>query len=250
LLDVALARFARHSCGPDRQHRADLHVPPGTGPFPVAITIHGGYWRAKWSRWVLRPMARDLVRHGIAVWNIEYRRMGRGQGGGWPQTFDDVAAAIDHLRTLGDARLDLDAGVVLIGHSAGGQLALWAASRDDERVPVARVVALAPVTQMEYADAAHELLGGSPSEVPDRFAAVDPIRIVQERGPSPFLRVLVVHGAGDETIPVRRSREYVDAVRAAGGDIELIEPPATGHRDCAFPGSEAWRVARDWILAP
>ena len=246
---MALARFARHSYGPDRQHRADLHVPPGTGPFPVAITIHGGYWRAKWGRWVLRPMVRDLTRHGFAVWNVEYRRMGRGQGGGWPQTFDDVAAAIDHLATLDDARLDLDAGVVLIGHSAGGQLALWAAAREDARVPVARVVALAPVTQMEYADAAHELLGGSPAEVPERFAAVDPIRIVQERGPSPFLRVLVVHGAGDETIPLRRSREYVDAVRAAGGSIELVEPPATGHRDFVFPGSAAWRAARGWILA-
>ena len=97
LVDVTVARFTRHSYGPHRQHRADLHVPSGTGPFPVAITIHGGYWRAKWSRWVLRPMARDLTRRGFAVWNIEYRRMGRRQGGGWPQTFGDVGAAIDHL---------------------------------------------------------------------------------------------------------------------------------------------------------
>ena len=246
---MALARFARHSYGPHRQHRADLHVPSGTGPFPVAITIHGGYWRAKWSRWTLRQMARDLVCRGYAVWNIEYRRMGRGQGGGWPQTFDDVAAAIDHLRTLDDERIDLDRGVVLVGPSAGGQLALWAASRDDGRVPVARVVALAPVTQMAHADAARELLGGSPDEVPERFGAVDPIRIVQERGPSPFLRVLVVHCAGDQTIPLRRSREYVEAARAAGGDVELVEPSPGGHRDCVFPGSRAWRAAVDWILA-
>jgi acetyl esterase/lipase len=249
LIDVALARFARHSYGPHRQHRADLHLPDGTGPFPVAITIHGGYWRAKFSRWVMRPMARDLTRRGYAVWNIEYRRMGRGQGGGWPQTFDDVAAAIDHLATMDDERLDLDRGVVLIGHSAGGQLALWAASRHDTSVPIARVAALAPVTQMAHADAAHELLGGSPAEVPERFAAVDPIRLVQERGPSPFLRVLVVHGAGDETIPLRRSREYAEAARAAGADVELVEPNPGGHRDYVFPGSRAWRVAVDWILA-
>ena len=210
----------------------------------MAITIHGGYWRAKWGRWVLRPMARDLNRYGFAAWNIEYRRMGRGQGGGWPQTFGDVGAAVDHLQALGDPRLDLDAGVVLVGHSAGGQLALWAASRDDGKVPVARVAALAPVTQMAYADAAHELLGGSPDQVPDRFGAVDPIRLVP-----PPVPVLVVHPADDDTIPVARSRQYADAARAAGGDVELVEPEHGGHRAPVFTGSDVWRVARDWILA-
>jgi acetyl esterase/lipase len=67
LLDVLRSRPQRRSYGPHRQHRADLHVPPGTGPFPVAITIHGGYWRARWGRWVMRPLARDLVRRGYAV---------------------------------------------------------------------------------------------------------------------------------------------------------------------------------------
>ena len=220
-------------------------MPDGTGRFPVAVTIHGGYWRAKWSRWVLRPLATDLTRRGYAVWNIEYRRMGRGQGGGWPHTFDDAAAAVDHLGTVADPRLDLEAGVVVIGHSAGGQLALWLASRDDAAVEVERVIALAPVTQMAYADAAHELLGGSPEQVPERFAAVDPIRLVP-----PPVPVAVVHGSGDGTIPLRRSREYVDAVRAAGGDIELIEPEPGGHRDYVFPGSEAWRVALAWIERP
>ena len=191
---------------------------------------------------MLRPMATDLTRRGYAVWNIEYRRMGRGQGGGWPQTFDDVAAAVDHLPTLADPRLDLDAGVVVIGHSAGGQLALWLASRDDAPVHVARVIGLAPVTQMAYADAAHELLGGSPEQVPERFTAVDPIRLVP-----PPVPVAIVHGPGDDTIPLRRSREYVHAARAAGGDVELIEPDPGGHRDYVFADSEAWRVALAWI---
>jgi acetyl esterase/lipase len=243
LTDVALARFKRHSYGPHRQQRADLHLPAGTGPFAVAITIHGGYWRARWSRWVMRPVARDLVRRGFAVWNVEYRRMGRGQGGGWPQTFDDVGAAIDHLAGLGDAPVDLD-DVVAIGHSAGGQLALWAASRPDPRVRVGRVVALAPVTQMEFADAARELLGGTDDQVPERYAAVDPIRLVP-----PPVPVLVVHGADDGTIPLARSREYAERARAQGGRVDLVEPNPGGHRVHVFPRSAAWRAAVDWILS-
>jgi acetyl esterase/lipase len=216
-------------------------VPRGSGPFPVVVTIHGGYWRAKFGKWVMRSIARDLVAGGRAVWNIEYRRMGRGQGGGWPQTFDDVAAAIDHLAELGDPRLDAG-DVVVVGHSAGGQLALWAASRTDSKIRVARVVALAPVTQMAAADAAHELLGGTPDQVPERFAAVNPI----ERVPPP-VPVLVVHGADDETVPLFRSHEYVDAARAAGGDVELVEPSPGGHRSHVDSRSAAWRAAADWI---
>jgi acetyl esterase/lipase len=238
---VLLARPACHAYGPGPQHRADLFVPRGTGPFPVAVTIHGGYWRAKFGKWVMRSVARDLVARGRAVWNIEYRRMGRGQGGGWPQTFDDVAAAIDRLAELGDDRLDLR-DVVVIGHSAGGQLALWAASRVDAHLQITRVVAQAPVTQMAAAEAAHELLGGTPERVPERYAAVNPIELVP-----PPVPVLVVHGAEDQTIPLFRSREYVDAACAAGGDVELVVPSPGGHRTHVARSSAAWRAAARWI---
>jgi acetyl esterase/lipase len=122
----------------------------------VAVVLHGGYWQAKYGKLTTRPLSVDLTRRGWAAWNVEYRRLGRGQGGGWPQTFDDVARAIDLLADLGDPRLDLGR-VAAVGHSAGGQLALWAGNRPglpegapgaSPRVTIGRVVALAPVTRM------------------------------------------------------------------------------------------------------
>ena len=101
-----LTRGEVHAYGPDRSQRADLYLPLGAGPHPVMVLIHGGSWRKRYGRFVMRGLAGDLVRRGWAVWNIEYRRLGQ-QGGGWPETFADVAAAIDHLRTL-DAPLDLE----------------------------------------------------------------------------------------------------------------------------------------------
>jgi acetyl esterase/lipase len=188
----------------------------------------------------------DLARRGVAAWNVEYRRIGRGQGGGWPMTFDDVSAAIDHLAALEDPRLDLSEGVTALGHSAGGQLALWSASRRDARVPVRRVVAQAAVCNLAVAgEPAWELLGGSPSEVPDRYDFADPMRLVPLGVPT-----LLVHGASDETVPVKRSREYAEAARAAGDDVTLVEPVPGGHRVHPDPRSEAWRVAAEWIAGP
>lgn len=237
----ALARPRRTSYGPDRIQRADLYVPRGDGPHPVAIAIHGGSWQAKYGRWVMRLVAADLVRRGYAVWNIGYRRMGRGEGGGWPATFDDVAAAVDRLATVRDERIDRGS-VVVVGHSAGGQLALWAASRHDSAVAIGRVVALAAVCDMARAQTARELLGGTPDQVPARYGAVDPIRRVPLEMP-----VLLVHGPDDQTVAVRHSRDYAETARAAGGRVELIEPPGAGHRSHIDPRSDAWCTAAEWI---
>lgn len=127
MLDV-LAPVRSYRYGSEhRCQRADLHLPPGRGPHPVVVAIHGGSWSAGYGKIVMRGLAGPLVRAGHAVWNVEYRRMGGGQGGGWPATFLDVAAAVDHLAAI-PAPVDLGR-VTLLGHSAGGQLALWAASR-------------------------------------------------------------------------------------------------------------------------
>lgn len=238
------ARTERHRYGSHRQHRADLHVPrDGNGPCPLVVLIHGGYWRATYGKIVMKPLAADLVRRGYATWNIEYRRIGRRQGGGWPMTFDDVAAAIDHVTTLADHRVDLD-DVTFLGHSAGGHLALWAAAREDSALEPKRVIAQAPITNLSATAAAAELMGGGPSDVPDRYAKADPMLLVPLRTPT-----LLVHTPADMTIPVARTREYAEAARAAGDDVELVEPRSGGHRSHIDPRSEAWRAARDWLSA-
>src|SRR4051794_28269745 len=103
VLDALARPQLSHGYGPHRLQRADLYLPRGDGPHRVAIVIHGGSWQARYGRWVMRLVVADLVRQGVAVWNVGYRRIGRGEGGGWPATFDDVAAAVDALATLDDA---------------------------------------------------------------------------------------------------------------------------------------------------
>ncbi len=257
LLDVA-APHRTHRYG--REHRcqvADLHLPRGRGPHPVVVVIHGGSWSAGYGRIVMRALAADAARRGHAAWNIEYRRIGRGQGGGWPLTFADVGAAIDHLTGLA-APLDLGR-VALVGHSAGGQLALWAAGRaalaPGEPGAGPRVAPVAAVSAAGMNDLAgawrdhprgivQELLGGGPDEVPERYAAADPIANVPLALP-----VLLVHGTDDATVTVRRSRDYAQAARARGGDVELIEipGPAGAHRRHVDPTGASWNAISGWL---
>ncbi|PTL60174.1 alpha/beta hydrolase family protein [Paraconexibacter algicola] len=235
-------RVADHKDG-----RAELLVPTGPGPHPVAIVVHGGYWRTQYGSLIMRPLCADLRRRGWATWNIEYGRIGRGGRGGWPTTFTDVAAMVDHLTRLADERLDLSR-VVVVGHSAGGQLALWIGGRAglpvgavgaDPALTVAHVVALSPVTDMVRAGApAAAVLGGTVQDVPDHFAQADPMRRLPLGVP-----VTIVHPVADATVPVARSREYVTAARAAGADVELLEPATGGHREVIDPGHAAWRAA-------
>jgi acetyl esterase/lipase len=207
----------------------------------VVVVIHGGSWTATYGKSVTKAISADLARRGHAAWNIEYRRLGRGQEGGWPATFDDVGAAIDHLSELADPRLDLD-DVSLVGHSAGGQLALWAAAQGDSRVRFRRVVAQAAPCDLTAAGAARELLGGTPDQVPERYALADPMQLLPLGIP-----ILVVHGASDRTVPVIRSRRFAEAARAAGDEVTLVEPEPGGHRTHLDPRSKAWRLAAEWL---
>lgn len=247
------------SYGSDRSQRADLHLPSGAGPHPVMIVLHGGSWQARYGRIVMRGLAGDLVRRGWAVWNVEYRRV--GNGGGWPATFADVAAAVDRLPEL-DASLDLER-VSVLGHSAGGHLALWAAARDrlpagapgaidgEPRVRLRQAIAQAGVCDLAGAyrrwggGAARALMGGGPDEVPERYDAGDPLRLLPARMP-----VLLVHGTLDETVSVKLSRAYERAARAGGGEVELVEIDGAGgsHRSHIDPRGPAWAAVTARLL--
>jgi acetyl esterase/lipase len=247
-----LSRGRSHRYGPHPSQRADLYLPGGPGPYPVMVLIHGGSWSRRYGKIVMRGLAGDLVRRGWAVWNIEYRRL--DAGGGWPATFEDVAAAIDRLAELEDPHLDLER-VSILGHSAGGHLALWAAGRSNlptgapgalagaPRIRPRSVISMAGVADLGFAyrlwhgGAVRALMGGSPEEVPERYAAGDPIRLLPLSLPA-----LIVHGVLDETVSVKLSRSYADATRAAGGEIELVEiqGPAGRHRAHIDPRGDAW----------
>jgi len=247
-----LSRGRTHRYGPHPSQRADLYVPSGSGPHPVMVLIHGGSWQKRYGKIFTRALAGDLLRRGWAVWNIEYRRV--GAGGGWPTTFEDVAAAVDHLAVLEDPRLELDR-VTLLGHSAGGHLALWAGGRPNlpagapgafdgpPRVRPRRVISQAGVADLADAyrrwrgGVVRDLMGGSPEEVPERYAAGDPIRLLALDMP-----VLIVHGVEDPTVSIEISRDYLNATVAAGGEAELVEiqGEAGRHRGHLDPRGEAW----------
>jgi acetyl esterase/lipase len=250
ILDV-LKRGRTYSYGSQRSQRAELHLPPGSGPHPLMVVIHGGSWQDRYGRVVMRALVGDLVRRGWAAWNIEYRRI--GDGGGWPHTFADVAAAVDYVPEL-RAPLDLDR-VVILGHSAGGQLALWAASREHlppdapgsldgaGRVRISRVISqagvcdLAGAYQRWHGGAVRALMGGSPDELPARYDVADPMRLLP-----PSVPTLLVHGTADETVSVELSRNYERAARVTGGEVELVEiaGDAGRHRAHIDPRGVAW----------
>jgi acetyl esterase/lipase len=257
LLDLRPPR-RRERYGEHRQQRAELHLPDGDGPHPVVVALHGGFWRAQRTLRYMRPLCADLSRRGFAAWNVDYRRVGRGEGGGWPATFADVAAAIDRLADL-EAPLDLTR-VAAAGHSAGGHLALWAAARPNlpsgapgagPRVPLtAGVAALAAVSDLEatpdlYAPggAVLALMGAAPADAPDdRYSLANPVRLLPLGVP-----ILLVHGGADGTVPVERSRELAAAARAAGDEVELVEPPGAGHRTVVDPRRPEWEATAYWL---
>lgn len=245
----SLHRPELHRYGQHRSQVAELHLPAGPGPHPVVVVLHGGYWHAKYGRLVTRPICRNLASRGWAAWNLEYRRL--GEGGGWPATFDDVASGIDHLASLKDPRLDLDR-VTVMGHSAGGQLALWAGARpslpegapgSSPVVPARRVVAMAAICNLRHAGRiAHVLIGGSPDEVPDRWEQADPMAQIPLSVP-----VLLVHPVDDQTVSVEQSRAYAAAATELGGQVTLMEPASGGHRAPIYPVTSAWLSTVEWL---
>ena len=249
-----------HRYGPDPAQFGELWQPdqPSRG---TVVILHGGFWRARYDLSLGQPLAADLAARGYAAWNLEYRRA--GAGGGWPATFEDVAAGIDLLAGLPASTGQL----VAVGHSAGGHLAAWAAGRaglppgapgapapGGGYVPVTAVVAQAGV--LALADCAREgvggtaaldLMGGGPDERPAQYRLADPIAAVPVAAP-----VLCLHSRGDANVPFSYSERYVAAATAAGGQASLVEL-AGDHFTLIDPAAPDWAVviaALPGLLAP
>lgn len=259
--EVTVQRFEYPTRAKDHdpeQNWADLYMPVGdheVDSLPLAVIIHGGSWQSEIGADSFDPLARDLAARGMAVYNIEYRRL--GSGGGWPTTFSDVADALDHVVKVDSKfpQITTDDEVV-VGHSAGAQLAVWGGTRhllDDDEVGAhpafrpTRVVSIAGPLDAVYAaehgdDRIINAIGGSPSDVPERFTMVDPIQNIDPETP-----VVALHGTNDTVVTPENSRRYVNAVKRAGGEAELMLIDGANHISMMSPDSPAYSQVLDTI---
>ncbi len=273
-LDIVCARHWQSSrdiltrAAPPADHRlfyganelqfGELRLPKGAGPHPVAIVIHGGCWMSEYGLSYMSHLSAALAEAGVATWNIEYRRVG-DKGGGWPGTFEDVARAADHLRTIAKTySLDLNR-VIAVGHSAGGHLALWLAARKRlpkdspvyraDPLPLRGVVSLAGVTDLRRAGTAcdenvPQLMGGSPKERATIYDQASPIDLLPLGVPS-----AIAQGASDSIIPLAMAQDYADAAKKKGDDAKLVVIEKAGHFEIVDPKSFAWNAVRNEVLA-
>jgi acetyl esterase/lipase len=246
----------RIAYGPDSNQFGELRLPKGKGPFPVAVLVHGGGWEAQYGIRYFGRFAQGLADAGIATWSLEYRRVDNA-GGGWPGTFQDVARGADLLRSLAAKYpLDLDR-VIAVGHSAGGQLALWLAARpkipkdselfDADPLRIRGALGIAAVNDLHHwyshpvlricdrerrcEPSIRKLIGGSPNEVPERYAQTSP-RLMLPLG----VPTTIVVGGRD----IWSQDKYYEAARAAGEQATLLEFAAAGHFEPIDPGSSPW----------
>ncbi|HUQ31776.1 MAG TPA: alpha/beta hydrolase [Pyrinomonadaceae bacterium] len=246
----------RIAYGSDPAQFGDLRLPNGKGLHPVAIIIHGGCWYSEYDLNYMASFAGALTRLGVATWNIEYRRIGNA-GGGWPGTFEDVARATDFLNVLARSYpLDLRR-VIVVGHSAGAQLALWLAAR--RRLPedsplhssnplsLQGVISLAGITDMRRyrpncGNAVSKLLGGSPEEVALRYQQTSPVELLPLN-----VRQYLIHGNRDEIVPSNFSQDYEVAARNKGIKVQLAIIKDAGHFELVAPQSSAWPTIKSAV---
>jgi acetyl esterase/lipase len=255
----------KYHYGDDPSQWGELFLPEGAAPKGVVVVIHGGYWRSQYGAELGEPLAKDLAAHGMAAWNLEYRRA--GNGGGWPHTFADVLAGIDKLRdAAGEHGLGLDR-VVALGHSAGGHLAVWAAGRsrldqlripeadrqltrkdDGEAVHLTGVVSQSGLLNLAEAErlnlsngAVSNFLGGSSERYPKRHKYADPMTAVPLQTP-----IYTVHTTEDDTVPLSQSEAYSAAARTGGAPVQLLKVPGD-HFSLIDPKAPAYRKCRELV---
>lgn len=230
---------------------AELRLPSGSGPHPVVVGIHGGWWRAAHGLETHAHLCHALTEAGFATWNIEYRRLGE-RGASWRETLEDTGSAIDYLaRIAHEHALDLGR-VVTLGFSAGGQLALWAAARPrfplghplrapaplavKAAISLAGAVDLARCAELGLSNCiVQEFLGGDVAAAPQHYAHSSPIELLPLTVPQ-----ILIHGTADNSVPHEISERYAKTAQACGDDCELILLPGAGHFELIDPRSRAW----------
>ena len=249
----------RLSYGTEADQFGDLYLPSGDGPHPVVILLHGGCWRSRFGLEPLGCVAETLRQLGMAVWSLEYQRL--GQGGGWPFTMQDVARGADHLRLLAKIYpLDLSQ-VIAVGHSAGGHLSLWLGSRSylpssselyfPDPLPLKGILSLAGVADLVRGvawdvcqGACVDLMGGTPEEFPERYQQASPCQM----GPITVPQVHLV-GKQDEIVRAKMVQEDVFELRkqAAEVSLDLEVMPEIGHFELVDPTSPVWPIVEKTI---
>ncbi len=241
---------ARISYGPDPNQFIDLRLPRPSGIAhklrPLVMNIHGGFWRAPYDLTHAGHLCAALTAKGLATANVEYRRVGNN-GGAWPGAFDDVRSAYNALvRNTEKHNFDRQR-VLVMGHSAGGQLALCLAAHEPN---LNYVVSLSGVVVLEAAyrlhlsnDAVVEFLRGTPEDVSEHYRQADPMQL-----PIPHVRQLLIHGSADDVVPPEFSRNYVTAKQNQNEEVRLIEIPQAGHFDLIDPRTGAWKIVEESIL--
>lgn len=261
----------RIAYGEAPQQFGELRLPEaarwGQGPHPVAVLVHGGCWLADYDYRYFNHLAAALTEQGVATWTLEFRRLGDA-GGGWPGTLRDVAQATDHLRELANTQpLDVSR-VVSVGHSAGGQLALWLGARHKlaveselytpQPLPLRGVVALAAITDLDSYRigkpdscnaSVEKLLGGAPTAWPRRYAESSPIALLPLGVPQ-----WLIQGGQDAIVPPAGLLTYAAAATAAGDSAEVAMVGELGHFDPVAPatplGAEAIAAVRRLLGLP
>jgi len=250
-----MAEVTRIAYGDHPDAFGDLSLPAHTAdPLPIVVLVHGGFWRQRYELDLMEPLVSSLVERELAVWNIEYRRVGDEAEGGFPATMTDVADAVDHLAVIASER-GLDLGrVAVVGHSAGGHLATWLASRSalpagavGSRPSVRPVLAISQAGVVDLVDAAEQRLGDGaaldfmgapPADLPARWHDSSPIDLLPIES-----RVVLIHGALDDTVPLRQSDRYLAAAQTAGVDVALIVDESAGHFEHLDPDHFVWQAA-------
>jgi acetyl esterase/lipase len=237
----------RVAYGADPNQFLEVRLPPGKGPFPALLNIHGGFWRAKYDLAHNGHLCEALRAAGVATFNVEYRRVGNS-GGGWPGTFADIRSAYSYMRQE-YSQFHLDGKrLAVMGHSAGGQLALCLAGHESS---LAQAISLAGVVDLKKAfslhlshDAVVEFLGGKPADVSEHYREADPMELS-----IPHARQWLLHGTDDDTVPLAFSRDYAEQKNKVGEHVELIEMAHTGHFDLIDPRSDAFKKVKTAVLS-